>query len=273
MSIGDAARCNRQRIACRRTCHRSAFPHRICAARPSVRQTAEISNFMLDNGMEVVVIPDHRAPIVTHMVWYKAGSADEPPGKSGIAHFFEHLMFKGTKNHQSGEFGAKVAEIGGSENAFTSWDYTAYYQTVSPDALATMMSYEVRPDAQPDPHRRGHRPGARRHPRGAALAHRRQPRSAAVGGNRRDAVPEPALPHPGHRLDAGDAAAEPRSTRSPSTTKYYAPEQRGAGRGGRRRRGHREARLPRRPMARCRAARTCRRVSARPSRNRTPSAP
>ena len=92
--------------------------------------------------MEVVVIPDHRAPIVTHMVWYKVGSADEPPGKSGIAHFFEHLMFKGTTNHKPGEFGAKVAEIGGSENAFTSWDYTAFYQTVSPDALPTMMSYE-----------------------------------------------------------------------------------------------------------------------------------
>ena len=85
--------------------------------------------------MEVVVIPDHRAPIVTHMVWYKVGSADEPPGKSGIAHFFEHLMFKGTTNHKPGEFGAKVAEIGGNENAFTSWDYTAFYQTVSPDAL------------------------------------------------------------------------------------------------------------------------------------------
>ena len=70
--------------------------------------------------MEVVVIPDHRAPIVTHMVWYKVGSADEPPGKSGIAHFFEHLMFKGTTNHKPGEFGAKVAEIGGNENAFTS---------------------------------------------------------------------------------------------------------------------------------------------------------
>jgi zinc protease len=102
-----------------------------------------ISNFMLDNGMEVVVIPDHRAPVVTHMVWYKIGSADEPPGKSGIAHFFEHLMFKGTKTHGPGEFFTRVAEIGGSQNAFTSYDYTAYYQTVSPDALETMMSYEA----------------------------------------------------------------------------------------------------------------------------------
>ncbi len=103
----------------------------------------EISSFMLDNGMQVVVIPDRRAPIVTHMVWYKVGSADEPPGKSGIAHFFEHLMFKGTEKHKAGEFAARIAEIGGSENAFTSNDYTAYYQTVTPDALESMMEYEA----------------------------------------------------------------------------------------------------------------------------------
>ena len=102
-----------------------------------------VVDFRLGNGMEVVVIPDRRAPIVTHMVWYKVGSADEPPGKSGIAHFFEHLMFKGTKSHPAGEFGEKVAEIGGSENAFTSYDYTAYFQTVPPDALGTMMAYEA----------------------------------------------------------------------------------------------------------------------------------
>ncbi len=114
------------------------------AAIPAERSTEDgIANFMLDNGMEVVVIPDHRAPVVTHMVWYKIGSADEPPGKSGIAHFFEHLMFKGTKNHGPGEFDARVAEIGGQENAFTSYDYTAYYEAVSPDALETMMSYEA----------------------------------------------------------------------------------------------------------------------------------
>ncbi len=109
----------------------------------SAAEDPGIVDFRLGNGMEVVVIPDRRAPIVTHMVWYKVGSADEPPGKSGIAHFFEHLMFKGTKTHAPGEFGAKVAEIGGSENAFTSYDYTAYYQTVPPDALGTMMAYEA----------------------------------------------------------------------------------------------------------------------------------
>jgi zinc protease len=103
----------------------------------------EVKDFLLDNGMEVVVIPDHRAPIVTHMVWYKIGSADEPPGKSGIAHFFEHLMFKATTNHAAGEFDRAVSEIGGSNNAFTSYDYTAFHETVPPSALEEMMGFEA----------------------------------------------------------------------------------------------------------------------------------
>ena len=111
----------------------------VLAATDDIKAT----NFLLDNGMEVVVIPDHRAPIVTHMVWYKIGSADEPPGKSGIAHFFEHLMFKATANHAAGELSRAVAEIGGSHNAFTSYDFTAYYQRVAPSALEQMMSFEA----------------------------------------------------------------------------------------------------------------------------------
>lgn len=103
----------------------------------------KVTDFQLDNGMQVVVIPDRRAPIVTHMVWYKVGSADEPPGKSGIAHFFEHLMFKGTTNHKAGEFDAAISKIGGSNNAFTSYDYTAYYETVTPEALGEMMGFEA----------------------------------------------------------------------------------------------------------------------------------
>ncbi|MER8973213.1 MULTISPECIES: pitrilysin family protein [unclassified Mesorhizobium] len=102
-----------------------------------------VTDFLLDNGMEVVVIPDHRAPIVTHMVWYKIGSADEPPGKSGIAHFFEHLMFKATSNHATGELDRAVAAIGGSDNAFTSYDYTAFHETVVPQALGEMMGFEA----------------------------------------------------------------------------------------------------------------------------------
>ena len=104
---------------------------------------AEVTNFTLDNGLQVVVIPDHRAPIVTHMVWYKVGSADEAPGKSGIAHFLEHLMFKGTAKHPAGEMDALVAGLGGSHNAFTTNDVTAYFQTIPPDALATMMDFET----------------------------------------------------------------------------------------------------------------------------------
>ena len=99
--------------------------------------------FKLDNGMEVVVIPDHRTPVVTHMVWYKVGSADEPAGKSGIAHFLEHLMFKGTKQHPAAFFSQTVARIGGQENAFTSTDYTGYFQRVSREHLPRLMELEA----------------------------------------------------------------------------------------------------------------------------------
>lgn len=102
-----------------------------------------VSHFTLKNGMEVVVIEDHRAPVVTHMVWYKIGRADEAPGHSGIAHFFEHLMFKGTKEVASGAFSAIVAKHGGTDNAFTSNDYTAYFQRVAVDRLDLMMTMEA----------------------------------------------------------------------------------------------------------------------------------
>ena len=103
----------------------------------------EISEFKLDNGLRLVVIPDRRAPVVTHMVWYQAGAADDPIGKSGVAHYLEHLMFKGTTTYQNNEFSTAIAEIGGQENAFTSSDYTAYYQKVAPSALKQMMAFEA----------------------------------------------------------------------------------------------------------------------------------
>ena len=102
----------------------------------------DVTDFTLDNGMEVVVIEDHRAPVVVHMVWYKIGSADEPVGASGVAHFFEHLMFKQTDVLEAGEFSATVADNGGSDNAFTSYDYTAYFQRVAADRLGLMMEME-----------------------------------------------------------------------------------------------------------------------------------
>jgi zinc protease len=107
------------------------------------RDGPQISDFRLDNGLEVVVIPDHRAPVVTHMIWYRNGSADDPPGKSGIAHFLEHLMFKGTEAHPQGEFSRVIAELGGQENAFTGNDYTAYFQRVAKQHLRVMMEFEA----------------------------------------------------------------------------------------------------------------------------------
>nr|WP_070960073.1 pitrilysin family protein [Hyphomonas sp. Mor2] len=99
--------------------------------------------FTLDNGMDVVVLPDHRAPVVTHMIWYKVGAVDEDPGKSGIAHLFEHVMFKETDDLEDGEFDSTIARVGGQHNAFTSWDYTAYYQRVAKQHLGKMMELEA----------------------------------------------------------------------------------------------------------------------------------
>ncbi|MBI1300836.1 MAG: insulinase family protein [Alphaproteobacteria bacterium] len=102
----------------------------------------------LDNGMQVIVVENHRAPVVTHMVWYRAGAADEPYGKSGIAHFLEHLLFKG-QNHplsgklEPGEFSRIVRRLGGEDNAFTSQDYTAYYQSITTEHLETVMKMEA----------------------------------------------------------------------------------------------------------------------------------
>src|SRR6202045_2106311 len=112
-----------------------------CAARVEAAPT--VTDFKLDNGLEVVVIPDHRAPVVTHMIWYKVGAADETPGKSGLAHFLEHLMFKGTEKNPGDAFSQDVAEIGGQENAFTTSDYTGFFQRVPREHLKEMMALEA----------------------------------------------------------------------------------------------------------------------------------
>ncbi|SFB98684.1 zinc protease [Bosea sp. CRIB-10] len=103
----------------------------------------QVESYKLANGLQIVVAPDHRAPVVTHMVWYRNGSGDDPAGKSGIAHFLEHLMFKGTAKWPAGEFSKIVASYGGQENAFTSYDYTAYFQRVPKEHLRAMMDYEA----------------------------------------------------------------------------------------------------------------------------------
>src|ERR1043165_3986191 len=131
------------------------LPHRFVAAfaalfflaAPALAETtpapAGPASFTLDNGLQVLVIQDHRTPVVTQMIWYKVGSADETPGKSGLAHFLEHLMFKGTAKHPAGEFSQTVLKVGGNENASTSFDYTNYYQRVPKEQLPTMMEFEA----------------------------------------------------------------------------------------------------------------------------------
>ncbi|MGQ0531757.1 MAG: M16 family metallopeptidase [Caulobacteraceae bacterium] len=107
------------------------------------REMVRPETFTLRNGLQVVVITDRRAPVVTHMVWYRVGAADEPRGYSGIAHFFEHLMFKGTREIAPGEFSRTIARNGGEDNAFTNWDYTAYYERIARDRLELVMRMEA----------------------------------------------------------------------------------------------------------------------------------
>ena len=107
------------------------------------RGVFNFENTTLSNGMQVVVISNHRVPVVTHMVWYRVGAADEAPGESGIAHLLEHLMFKGTKKRSPGEFSHIISRNGGQENAFTSSDYTAYFQTIAVDRLEMAMEMEA----------------------------------------------------------------------------------------------------------------------------------
>jgi zinc protease len=113
------------------------------SATAQVASQARAHEFKLDNGMQVVVIPDRRAPVVTHMVWYRVGGADEPMGVSGIAHFLEHLMFKATDKIASGEFSKTVARNGGQDNAFTTQDTTAYFQRMAKDRLPLIMKMEA----------------------------------------------------------------------------------------------------------------------------------
>ncbi|MCA1908048.1 MAG: insulinase family protein [Magnetospirillum sp.] len=112
-------------------------------ALPATAQVFNPVTKTLDNGLQVVVVENHRAPIVSHMVWYRVGAADENPGKSGIAHFLEHLMFKGTSEVPPGEFSKIVAKNGGRDNAFTSSDYTAYFQNIAADRLELVMKMEA----------------------------------------------------------------------------------------------------------------------------------
>jgi len=113
----------------------------LALALPAAADT--VTTFQLENGLDVVVIEDHRAAVAVQMIWYRVGSADEPAGTSGIAHFLEHLMFKGTETIGPNEFSAIVEAQGGDDNAFTSWDYTAYFQRIAADRLDLVMGLEA----------------------------------------------------------------------------------------------------------------------------------
>jgi zinc protease len=120
----------------------AASPSWSQSASPGVAAGAQAVERMLSNGMKVLIKRDDRAPTVAHMVWYRAGSIDEVNGRTGVAHVLEHMMFKGTKTLAPGEFSRRVAAMGGRENAFTSRDYTGYYQQVHKSRLAEVMSLE-----------------------------------------------------------------------------------------------------------------------------------
>ena len=102
-----------------------------------------VHEYQLANGLKLIVKEDHRAPVVTTHVWYKVGSAHEPGGLTGISHVVEHMMFKGTKNHANGEFSKIIAARGGKENAFTSRDFTGYYQNLNAKHLAVSFKLEA----------------------------------------------------------------------------------------------------------------------------------
>jgi zinc protease len=113
------------------------------ALAPAHAQDTKVFQFALQNGMQVVVVPDHRAPIVTQMIWYRVGAMDDPPGLGGLAHFFEHMMFRGTAGVPGDQFSQTVARNGGEDNAFTTHDYTAFYEQIARDRLRLVMSLDA----------------------------------------------------------------------------------------------------------------------------------
>jgi zinc protease len=126
-------------------CLNASTPAGAQAAKQPAPKTAanQVFQFALQNGMQVLVIPDHRAPVVTQMLWFKVGGVDDPPGVSGLAHFFEHMMFRGTKQTPGDEYSQIIAKNGGDENAFTTHDFTAFYEQIAADRLKLVMDLEA----------------------------------------------------------------------------------------------------------------------------------
>ena len=217
------------------------------------RPARQVADFTLANGLELVVIPDHRAPVVTHMIWYKVGAADETPGKSGLAHFLEHLMFKGTAKNPAGQFSQVVAALGGQENAFTSNDYTALLPARAERAAQVRDGIRGRPHDRPAAHRRG-----RCCPSATSSSRSRISASATIRarGWASRSTPRLFLNHPygkpmigwRHEMEAADTRRRHRLL--PALLR--AQRRRGGDR-RRRRPGSRRASSPRRPTARSRA--------------------
>ena len=114
-----------------------------------VASAADTVEHTLSNGLRIIVKPDHRAPVAVSLLWYKVGSIDEVNGTTGVAHVLEHMMFKGTRNIGVGEFSRRIAAAGGRDNAFTSKDYTGYFQTVHESQLGLVLELEAEPDVEP----------------------------------------------------------------------------------------------------------------------------
>jgi zinc protease len=117
-------------------------PSRAAPPKPAAA-SSQVFQFALQNGMQVLVIPDHRAAVVTQMLWFKVGAVDDPPGVSGLAHFFEHMMFRGTKKVPGDQYAQIIAKNGGEENAFTTHDFTAFYEQIAADRLPLAMDLEA----------------------------------------------------------------------------------------------------------------------------------
>lgn len=115
----------------------------LLAATSQATPAAQVETFTLANGLEVIVIPNHRVPAVSHFIWYRIGAADDPPGKSGLAHYHEHMMYEGTYSHKAGEYADIIARHGGEENAFTGYDATSYYVSIAKSELPLAMELEA----------------------------------------------------------------------------------------------------------------------------------
>ena len=161
--------------------------------------------FTLDNGMQVVVVTNRRAPVVSHHVWYKVGSADSPVGKSGLPHFLEHLMFKGTDRPRVGRVLARSwRATAATRTPSPAPDYTGYFQTIARDRLETVMRMEADRMTNLRPRARGGADRARRGARGALAAGRQRPGRAPRRDGQRHPVPEPSLPPADDRLAPRD---------------------------------------------------------------------